>query len=265
MDALPDVVIGVLGLLEHPDTEPPELEKHLAQDPILVGKLLSLVNTPFHGANREINTIPDAIMMVGFSGLRSLLLASSLAPHIGTDVGGYGHVKKGIWLHSVAVAAAARALARLARRSPREREELFVMGLLHDVGKMVTGEFMADVDIPLEYRDDVTPLERERLGIDHAEVGARIAEQWQLGPALVTHLRQHHHPEDQEHSLSILRLADAIAHEVGVGWEIGKAPHAVFPAADLALLRLEDGWEDTRCEVAETIVVAVESMQGVFG
>ena len=75
---LPELVVRILALLNKQDTEPKELEENLEQDQVLVAKMLAMVNSPFYGLNRSITNIRDAIMVLGFRGLRSLILASML-------------------------------------------------------------------------------------------------------------------------------------------------------------------------------------------
>jgi len=109
---LPDVVVRVMALLNQGDIEPEDLEQHLRYDQVLVAKMLGLVNSPFYGMNRKISSIRDAVMVMGFRGLRSLILATSTADYLMSDFTSYGHSTKGLWQHSLAVASGAKTLAK---------------------------------------------------------------------------------------------------------------------------------------------------------
>ena len=74
---LPDLVVRLLAVLNNQETEPEDLEKLLQNDQVLVAKMLAMVNSPFYGMNRSIRTVKDAVMVLGFRGVRSLVLATS--------------------------------------------------------------------------------------------------------------------------------------------------------------------------------------------
>ena len=83
---LPDLVARLLGLLNRQETEPADLEELLQNDQVLVAKMLAMVNSPFYGLNRAIGTIKEAVMVLGFRGVRSLVLATSTAKFLQRDV-----------------------------------------------------------------------------------------------------------------------------------------------------------------------------------
>ncbi len=266
--ALPELVVRVLALLADRDTEPEDLANCLQYDPVLVGKMLALVNSPFYGVSREVSTIRDSIMVLGFRGLRSLILASSTAEYLERDYAVFGHEHKGLWKHSLAVASAARELAKVAELDSETREELFVSGLLHDIGKMLIGPLLNDTNFdPALHSDNLIEAEHKQLGIDHAEASALVAAKWNLSNVVQECLRHHHEPNEPEEMrthLAIIRLADAFAHSMGIGYTSELSPEANFRAEDKMTIGQNDvQWQETR-ETIETVVAnSVEQMAGL--
>lgn len=239
--ALPDLVARLLVLLNDPCTEPKDLETLLQHDPALVGRMLALVNSPYYGLNRTVRTIREAIVVLGFRGVRGLVLATSAAKMMQRDFSCYGHGHKGLWLHSACVAAGARLLARQAALGEEVAEQLFVAGLLHDVGKLVLLPYVFEFK-QLATAADLTAQERTLVGIDHAEAGALAAAKWSLPSDLQAVIRRHHEPSAgaADAPSALVRLADCAAHELGTGYAAGMAPKSAPQGLDLAVAGLTD-------------------------
>lgn len=137
--SLPEVVTEVMRLLNDVEVNITDFEAPLSKDTALVARMLKLVNSPFYGVGRQVSTIGDGVSMLGFKSLRSMVLAASTGNMLERDIGCYGHCEKGLWHHSVCVAAGAKYLAKRLGYEPAFREELFDAGLLHDIGKMLLG------------------------------------------------------------------------------------------------------------------------------
>ena len=73
----PDVIVRVLSLLAEPSTAPADLEETLRNDPVLVARILGLVGSPLYGRRHAARTVREAIVVLGFRGLRSVLMASA--------------------------------------------------------------------------------------------------------------------------------------------------------------------------------------------
>ena len=257
---LPDLVARLLGLLNRQETEPHDLEQLLQNDQVLVAKMLAMVNSPFYGLNRTIRTIKEAVMVLGFRGVRSLVLATSTAKFLQRDYSWYGHEPKGLWLHAVCVAAGSRGLARRVGMTADEAEHLFVDGLLHDIGKLLLVPYLADQPKRPDGGPPIAELEKRALGMDHSEAGGLVAAKWHLAADVQEVVAAHHRTSggDGSRSVAVVRLADAVAHELGTGYLAGKAPAADAQAGDLAALGLDEGaWTALRDELAQTMEEAV--------
>ncbi len=265
---LPDLVSRLLSLLNDQQTEPEDLEQLLQNDQVLVGKMLALVNSPFYGLNRTIRTIKEAVMVLGFRGVRSLVLAAGTAKFLQRDFSWYGHDARGLWLHAVSVASAARLLAARVGMGDEESEQLFVGGLLHDIGKLLLVSYLHGE--PAEPRGDaIEQREREMVGLDHAEAGCLVVEKWNLAPEIQQVVGAHHgrgQDAADARAVAVVRLADAVAHEREVGYLPGRAPAEPARFEDLAALGLsDDAWGALRDELAATIEEASVAMGDLGG
>jgi len=250
---LPDFVVRLLSLLNKPETEPHDLERQMQNDQVLVAKMLAMVNSPFYGLNRSIRTIKDAVMVLGFRGVRSLVLATSTAKFLQRDYTCYGHEPKGLWIHAACVAAGSKFLARSCGLSVDAAEQLFVAGLLHDIGKLLLVGYLNDA---LRTRPTVQgtsqELETRFIGIDHTEAGALVSAKWNLSPEIQEVIKAHHDQGSAEdvRPIAVVRLVDAVAHRRGTGYLPGRAPEAQIQANDLLALGVSgEQWQELQVGV----------------
>jgi len=267
---LPDLVAKLLGLLNKQETEPRDLEKLLQNDQVLVAKMLAMVNSPFYGLNRAIGTIKEAVMVLGFRGVRSLVLATSTAKFLQRDYACYGHEPKGLWLHAVSVAAGARLLARRCQMSADDCEQLFVAGLLHDIGKLLLVPYFSEAQKVRAPGSSVVELEREAIGIDHTEAGALVTAKWNLVHDVQHAIKGHHDTAGDDGDVhlgtAVVRLADHVAHELGTGYLPEMAPKLPVLPRDLQALGFDDAsWAAVRDELAATMEEAVLALGNLSG
>lgn len=259
---LPDLVTRLLGLLNKQDTEPGHLEKLLQNDQVLVAKMLAMVNSPFYGLNRTIRTIKEAVMVLGFRGVRSLVLATSTTKFLQRDFGVYGHQPKGLWLHAVSVAAGARKLAKACKFTADEAEMLFVAGLLHDIGKLLLVQYLNEAGGP-GITGSECEYERSKVGLDHSEAGALVTAKWNLAVEIQEVIKAHHDgaPEKFARLIAVVRMSDAVAHERGTGYQPGKAPTVAYKPEDFAILQLtSETWTTLRDEIATAMDEAIAAL-----
>jgi len=143
-----------------------------------------------------------------------------------------------LWQHSLAGAAVA---AQLARRF-RVQGEVHTPALLHDIGKLLLAPHLADRAITFRQRaetgEDTDQIERDLLGVGHTQAGTLIATKWDLPPAVLAVIRDHHEPNAQgEHAqiVSVVRAADALVRRWGIGLS-GSPPAAPADWPELAAL-----------------------------
>lgn len=259
--SLPDVVTKALQLVDKPGVSPGEFEALLSQDPPLVATMLKFANSPVYGFAHERETIRDAIIGIGLNGLRSILMGSTLKRFLGRQFNCYGEDPKTLWRHAMAVANAAKFLTRKLPNSPDNAEEMFVAGLLHDLGKLLLAPFLTRMGEDLSRTAEPLHFAEERLlGISHQEAGGIVAERWNMKP-LVHAVIKHHHfkacPKNYRHAVAVVRLADQWATDNGKG--AGKLEsNPILLAEDLAVVGLQPGeWEKLQATLADAALIEV--------
>lgn len=221
---LPTTAARVFDLLDDPDVDISELLEVVKYDPGLTSNVLRLANAASSAALREIVSIHDALVRLGTKQVSQMVLASVTAPLMRPAIKGYDLPPGKLLEHSVSVALAADELANVVKADVPEH--VFTAGLLHDVGKIVLGTYV-EVDatpiLELAYEEEISfeLAERRVLGIDHAEVGGRLLEHWQLPASIVDVVRWHHQPEcsDEDDPLlvALVHIADNLSLEAGIG------------------------------------------------
>ena len=221
---LPQVAAQVLRLAADPDSTTEELQRVITTDQALTAQILKIANSAMFGMVREVRTLTQAIMTLGFSTIKSVVIASS-AKNLYSR-GGTGLQERLLWEHALITALSARAYAR-SFRSPRI-EEAFLGGLMHDIGKSVMGikfpeRYGALVRTIYNEQADGLEAELELFGFDHTMVGEAILRSWNLASSLERCVRYHHDPshapvEDQALTAFVaLGNQMALDRKVGIG------------------------------------------------
>lgn len=261
---LPDLVVRVLNLLNRADTEPGQLESHLRFDQVLVAKMLGMVNSPFYGLSRRVGTVRESIMVLGFRGLRSLLLATSTAKFLARDFRSYGFSDRGLWLHSITVAAGARTLTRRLGGTSEAAEQLFVAGLLHDIGKMLLAPYLIERRLGVASGTSAIEIEKRHIGIDHTEAGALVAAKWNLSAGVQEIIKQHHgdgSPSPYTKEIAIVALANDTARRQRHGYAVDYTPPTEpLEAMQAGLGITEATWVEHRDAMVQSMDIALASM-----
>ena len=234
---LPAVVMRIMQTVNDPDTSAEELNRLIAMDQGLASKVLRIVNSAYYGFPKRISTLTHAIVILGYNTVRNLVLGVSAFGLLSQKSMPYGLNRTTFWEHSMATAVAGSVLAR--RRLPKVRtapEEVFIGGLLHDVGALFLDSYFPvqyAVSMAFAVREGRTARDAENmvLGLDHVTVGRRIAEHWNFPPHLVAIIGEHHDPALQTEHFDLV----AIAHAADwLAWQMGHAAseHTLGPELD---------------------------------
>ena len=218
--ALPSAVSELLASFHNDDVDVSTIAHQISRDQALTARVLRVANSSFYGLQSKVGTIGEAVVVLGFRAVRSMVLAVGINSALrvercpGFDALGYLR-------HCVAVGLAARALARQTGYSP---ELAFTGGILHDIGELVlASNFSQQYAEVFAYRKRhdcfLVVAERDILGMDHAEVGGLLAETWHFPVALHEAVTDHHAPAGaMAASLAdLIHVADAIARGMGLG------------------------------------------------
>lgn len=196
LPSLPMIVSHIVNLVKNPKTSAADITKIIQTDPALTAKVLKLVNSAYYGFPREISSLNAAITILGFNDVKNLALSATVF-EIFKDDDAVQFSRQELWAHSVAVAVTGRILANSMKY--RDPEEVFIAGILHDIGKIVFDTLWHDLFVEIIAKVETNGVafrhaEVEVAGFSHAEVGAVLCEHWNLPPGLCQAVQFHHHP-----------------------------------------------------------------------
>jgi putative nucleotidyltransferase with HDIG domain len=253
--SIPAAVVRLLSLLGSPDHTREEVVRVVRSDPGLVSEVLRVANSAAHSrGGPAVGTANEAVGRLGEQWLLKAVMARAMSVLRVANLEGYHLGVQALWAHAIRVAVAAEKIAPRAEVPP---DLAWTAGLLVDIGKLATSSFL--LDLQGSVRDALAGgspvpfdlLERMLLGVDHAELGARIAETWGVPDSLVAAIRFHHHPHDAvDHQAlcQVVHAADTLAYLTGHGLGIDgllyratsePLPSLVFDEADVDRLLAE--------------------------
>ena len=252
--SLPDVFVKVNRLMDSSEYSAMRMGEIISQDTDLSARLLRLANSPFYGLRAPVDTISRAVTLIGTQELRNLVLASSairLFTGIPADLVDMG----AFWSHSIMTGGLARELA--VRCNVLHSERLFVMGVLHDIGRLVIYLVLPDQarDILLITGGDdwLSPqAEQDVLGFTHMEVGAQLLRAWGLPDGLVQVIWAHHCPDKAgayQFDASLLHIAIVICN----GYMFGLSFDEILANIHPSIWQLTDLDRQDLQRIAETL------------
>ncbi|MCP4714417.1 MAG: HDOD domain-containing protein [Deltaproteobacteria bacterium] len=211
---LPVIANNVIQMTRNPKTTATEVGRAISHDPALTAQILRIANSALYGFPQKITTVNHAIVVLGFANIRNMVLTASVfekfpgsSPHRQFD-------REAFWEHSLTCGLSAKLLAR--KLGMKTVEEAFIWGLLHDLGKVVLDsffnqEFTQAVQLSAQQNILLREAEEQIIGMNHAEIGGLVAEQWNLPPALIKAIRFHHEPllaQESTRIAALVHLAD---------------------------------------------------------
>ncbi len=224
LPTLPRTVLRITELVNDPKSSAEDIAGVITDDQVLTARLLKLVNSSFYGFPQRISTVTGAIVLLGFDAIRNLLLTTSVFDLFAGRNRKKKQEQEKFWDHSLGCAVGAKVIGNYLRHD--KIEELFVSGLLHDIGKIVEMMFLPD-----EFAKVVAVINKENilmitaenkvLGYNHAEVGKLLAERWNLPVKLVQVVAHHHQPNGAGSftlEAAIVHLADIFCRSLNMGF-----------------------------------------------
>jgi len=192
----PENIMNLQEMISDPETEINEIARTVSTDPALTADLLKVVNSAAFMLPKKVDNIVEAVKLVGMRGLRTLLYSYGTQKVLGND----GKAEtKALWKHSYRAAFYAYNLAKNITKKKDILDDVYVGGILHDMGKIIFSsvhpDLIAKIDsyckdkgIPTQLFEDLSS------GVNHSEIGAMIAQKWNFPDALVEAIRYHHDP-----------------------------------------------------------------------
>jgi len=269
---LPHVTVQVMRLIDNPRASTRDFERVITQDAALAAKVLRMANSAYYGGNGRISTVSRAIAVLGMNTIRTIVMSLTFHAMVHARQRRSRFNRQEYWRHSLATAIAGRVLARL-KRSKWDKE-VFLAGLLHDVGKLIADQFLPEeTDLLITHSlemtsgtpQDVLALETRVLGTTHTELGDFAAEKWNLPASIRAGISCHHDPtqaqQDYLEVAAFVHAANCLVHEAEIGVLVPGIQYEIAPEVKEFLGIPEEQYEPIRLAVAKEVLEA----QAAFG
>ena len=198
-----------------------QLTNVLKYDVGITTNILRCCNSPYYGLRQRVTNLQQAIVLLGYKELRHLLILSGSMKYFNGSQPGYESNYGELWQHSITTASLAEIIGNKVGDSDND---LFVTGLMHDVGKLILSryveneyeqisEMVSSQEVPFHVAENAI------LGTNHAEVGGRLLSQWNFPETIVRATANHHEVKSDDNSRVtwIIALADRLASIMGAG------------------------------------------------
>jgi putative nucleotidyltransferase with HDIG domain len=234
LDPIPLVIHKVLSLADDPDASLKDLVEVVERDAAITANLLKTVNSAHLGLPVKVDSVHQAVSMLGLQQVVEMVLAQNLSGNLNRAQKGYGLAKGDLWRQSLAVAMVARTLAR--NRDLLSLPAIYTAALLKDIGKVILHEYVADrlEDIQKMVAEkglSFVEAENEILGMDHSALGGVIAKEWHFSPHMIYMIENHHlnNPASRsDPATATLYLADMVAMMVDTGIGVDRLAYHVY-------------------------------------
>lgn len=254
MPPLPSSVGKVLEICQKPNAQPNDLNKVISLDPVLLARVMKLINSAYYGLNQEVTSLVRAIIMLGLNTIKNLALSTAVLGSLNTT-----HTKNavlnldGFWLHSLCVGVMAKHLARLRNVPQQEQETYFFCGLLHDIGKVPLNNrapevYLTALQTSSDQRIPLVRAETLALEFTHSDAGRLIIEAWKLSDDIKDVVSYHHSPLEYQGPYTDLvftvLVADYFANVMEIGFSGNRFPSSppaeVYRALGISWAQVED-------------------------
>lgn len=255
---LPDVFVRINQLVESPNSSVEDIARAVNLDPSFTVRLLRVANSSYYGFSTSIDTVSKAVSVIGTSQIRNLALSTVIADSFAGLPNSLVSMDN-FWRHSLYCGLVARKLAKLAGKC--DAEAVFTAGLLHDIGELVIFN-----RLPVEAKEsllkvldsaDELPVyqaEMQTMGLDHAQVGGTLAQQWNLPPMLVECISFHHDIHSAKkypREVALVHIANILAQMAEVN---------TYDLSDVAPIDTV-AWQLTGLSVADVLEETVREAQ----
>jgi HD-like signal output (HDOD) protein len=225
---LPEVTAQIIATVEDPKSTASQLHKIVSHDPALVTRILKVVNSSFYGLPGQIGSIERAIVLLGLNAVKNIAVAASLGQLFRGAKLCEGFTAKDLWTHCIAVAVAAREMAR--QMKAPIADEAFLAGMIHDIGMLVSLQLWPEqlrevCDIARRDGRPFREVEQEKFGgLDHQMLGQALTEMWKFPRPCQLVAGYHHEPatlgDDNRLLVSLVYAADVICCQSKHGFNL---------------------------------------------
>ncbi|MEN9358815.1 MAG: hypothetical protein RL095_350 [Verrucomicrobiota bacterium] len=228
--SLPLTALKIVKLANDINSPPKDMLDTIKMDPMITGKVLKLINSSYFGLSQQVTDLRQALVMLGANTVKNIALASALLSTMRSGSGSAGGLDQdALWLRSLATACGAKLAAKNAGVPRAQIEEYFLLGLLHDCGRIFCFQMLAQeyLAVLIKAQKEQIPLasaEMEEFGMRSAQIGGLLAERWQLPANIHDAILYHENPLDsQAHAreVAIVTVARHLVQTLNLGWNDG--------------------------------------------
>ena len=222
---LPEITSQIISTVEDPRSSAAQLHKIVSHDPVLVSRVLKVVNSAFYGLPGQVGSVDRAIVLLGLNTVKNIALAASLGQLFRGVKLCEGYTAKDLWNHCLAVALVAKDLAKRGKKP--FVEEVFLAGMVHDLGMLVTLQTWPEKlrQVCDEVKKTGRPfvdVERDIIGVDHQCLGEALATRWKFPRACALAAGCHHKTEPDTSDVAALiatvTIADTLCCQAKMGF-----------------------------------------------
>ncbi len=197
LPAFPATVHKVTEMVNNPDSSLSDLVAVVRLDQSMTTSILRVCNSAYFGLSSRVGDLEDAVMCLGSQNLYRIVLATGISRFF-RRIPGYEDDARQLWEHAVGAALLSQSLSR--KISGRDDSALFTSAILHDIGKLILGEFMRTKLIEIkaliaETSSTFLEAEEQILGTTHAQLGGNLAQEWICPEGILEAIAFHHRPD----------------------------------------------------------------------
>ncbi|HPP86747.1 MAG TPA: HDOD domain-containing protein [bacterium] len=201
IDKLPNLsptVAKVIEVANNLNSTPRELVTVIKMDPVLTGKVIKLINSSYFALSQEVTSLERAVIMLGLNTIKNLALSTAVIDQFNSKDFKLSNFNiDEFWKHSLAVAVGSKILSIAFNVEKKYREEFFIAGLLHDIGKLIIARYFPnEMNAILRRKQEenisILTIENQELQFSHPEIGEKIADKWKLSSGLKHSISSHH-------------------------------------------------------------------------
>ena len=224
LNPIPPVATQIMALAGDENSSTSDIADLIIHDPSITASLLKICNSAFFGLPCKVESVRDAIALLGLDQIVELILLNGTAENFKDEPDGYGLGEGELWHHAVLSAHVAKILAENHGLADK-KHLIFTAGLLKDIGKIIMGRFVAfsyeKINILVHSKGySFNEAEKKIIGMNHEELGAQIGKKWRFSDKLINIIRNHHMTDEScrnDPETALVYLADIVCMMIGFG------------------------------------------------
>lgn len=204
---MPKHISKILKIIHNPDVSISQISDIVKQDAGLAANILRIANSAWYLTREPAKTVERALSLIGLRRLSSILQTIGAKQILDERYKSF----KMVWKHSYICAFYAQNIMKLKSKQEEDIELAYLSGLIHDIGKLVllslSSELVESItNISKSKSVSITEIEKQALGLNHAEIGEKIASKWKFPPIITLAIKHHHDPENNYTEQEIIDL-----------------------------------------------------------